>query len=131
MLPLLITMLLAAFFPPRVSVHALQSDASDAGCYVCFYGPDNLVSDATDNAYVTDSDHKSRFRVVKISPQGELAAEWHVFAAGPGKNPGPEGIAIDREGNIFVTDGGALRVLKGSVRCDTQARKRSVATNSV
>ena len=103
-----------ALLSPLVSIHAAQSHPGDAGCRICFYGPDNIVFDAAGNAYVTDSDHKSRFRVVKISPQGEVVAEWHIFAPGPGKNPGPEGIAIDPEGNIFVTDGGALRVLKVS-----------------
>lgn len=103
-----------ALFLQLVSVHAPQSHARDAGCRVCFYGPDNIVFDTAGNAYVTDSDHKSRFQVLKVSRQGEVLAQWHIFAAGPGKNPGPEGIAIDREGNIFVTDGGALRVLKVS-----------------
>ena len=110
----LMSMLLSPFASPRVSVRAAQSRAGETACRVCFYGPDTIVFDAAGDAYVTDSDHKSKFRVVKLSPQGNILAEWHLFATGRGKRPGPEGIAIDHEGNIFVTDGGALRVLKVS-----------------
>jgi tripartite motif-containing protein 71 len=83
-------------------------------CTLCFYGPDNIVFDAAGNAYITDSDHKNRFRVLKVSLQGTRIAEWRVFHAVEGRSSGPEGIAIDSDGNIFVTDGGALRVLKFS-----------------
>jgi DNA-binding beta-propeller fold protein YncE len=79
---------------------------------LCFYGPDNIVFDGVGNAYITDNDHKSHFRVLKVSPQGTRIAEWRVFRAVQGRSSGPEGIAIDSDGNIFVTDGGALRVLK-------------------
>jgi DNA-binding beta-propeller fold protein YncE len=88
--------------------------ANDAACTLCFYGPDNIVFDAAGNAYITDNDHKSQFRVLKVSPQGTWLAEWRVFHAVEGRSSGPEGIAIDSDGNIFVTDGGALRVLKFS-----------------
>jgi DNA-binding beta-propeller fold protein YncE len=88
--------------------------ANEAACTLCFYGPDNIVFDAAGNAYITDNDHKSHFRVLKVSPQGIRIAEWRVFRAVQGRSSGPEGIAIDSDGNIFVTDGGALRVLKFS-----------------
>jgi tripartite motif-containing protein 71 len=86
--------------------------ANEAACTLCFYGPDNIVFDAAGNAYITDNDHKSHFRVLKVSPQGTRIAEWRVFRAVQGRSNGPEGIAIDSDGNIFVTDGGGLRVLK-------------------
>jgi DNA-binding beta-propeller fold protein YncE len=94
-----------------VSPHSLAT-ASEAACSLCFYGPDNIVFDAAGNAYITDNDHKSHFRVLKVSPQGTRIAEWRVFRAVQGRSSGPEGIAIDSDGNVFVTDGGGLRVLK-------------------
>jgi sugar lactone lactonase YvrE len=86
-------------------------DASSS-CGLCFYGPDNIVFVAVGNAYITDTDHKSRFRVLKVSPDGKPIDEWHIFEEGQGRRKGPEGIAIDRDGNILVTDGGTSSVLK-------------------
>ena len=77
-----------------------QSLATAAACSLCFYGPDNIVFDAAGNAYITDNDHKSHFRVLKVSPQGTRIAEWQVFRAVRGRGSGPEGIAIDSDGNI-------------------------------
>jgi DNA-binding beta-propeller fold protein YncE len=90
------------------------ANANDAACALCFYGPDNIVFDVVGNAYITDNDHKNHFRVLEVSPQGTRIAEWRVFRAVQGRSSGPEGIAVDSDGNIFVTDGGVLRVLKFS-----------------
>ncbi len=95
------------------SSHSLAT-RNEAACTLCFYGPDNIVIDAVGNAYITDNDHKSHFRVLEVSPQGTRIAEWRVFRAVQGRASGPEGIAVDSNGNIFVTDGGSLRVLKFS-----------------
>ena len=88
--------------------HSIGSD----GCELCFYGPDNIVFDVDGNAYITDTDHKTRFRVLKVSRAGKAIHEWRVFEKGQGRRKGPEGIAIDHDGNILVTDGGTLSVLK-------------------
>ncbi len=89
-------------------------ETNKAVCTLCFYGPDNIVFDAKGNAYITDSDHKSRFRVLKVSPEGRQIDEWRVFPVVSGRESGPEGIAIAPDGNIWVTDGGRLRILKFS-----------------
>jgi DNA-binding beta-propeller fold protein YncE len=113
MISILIATLMALI--PQTHARAAQAQgAATASCRLCFYGPDNIAFDAAGNAYVTDSDQKRRFRVMKISPRGQLLAEWRLFVTEPGKRPGPEGIAVDRHGNVFVTDGGALCVLKVS-----------------
>ncbi|MGH8280556.1 MAG: NHL repeat-containing protein [Gammaproteobacteria bacterium] len=81
-------------------------------CQLCLYGPDNMTFDAAGNIYLVDTDQKTRSRVMKLSPQGKELAEWHVFAVVPGRQNGPAGITIDRDGSILVTDAGSGRVLR-------------------
>jgi sugar lactone lactonase YvrE len=81
-------------------------------CQICWFGPDDIVFDHDGNIYVTDSDHRSLFRIVKLSRAGALIASWPVFAQASGPTGGPEGIAIDGDGNIFVVDTGARQILK-------------------
>ncbi|HEY2473999.1 MAG TPA: SMP-30/gluconolactonase/LRE family protein [Candidatus Cybelea sp.] len=72
---------------------------------VSFYGPDNIAFDRSRKLYVTDSDGRTIARVLVLTPDGRLVAQWHVFAAAEGGSGyGPEGIALDRSGNVLVTD---------------------------
>jgi DNA-binding beta-propeller fold protein YncE len=100
------------FLALAVSICPNAVAGDDSDCQLCLYGPDNMVFDAVGNIYLTDSDHKSRFRVVKISADGRLLDEWHPFEAKFTGKQGPEGIAIDLRGEILVTDAGARAVLK-------------------
>src|SRR6478736_743951 len=75
-----------------------------------FFGPDNLVFDDQGSAYVVDTDHQTRGRVVKVSPSGGFIEAWNVFGAGAGAERGPEGIAIDARGRVFVVDLGLQQV---------------------
>ncbi|HEV7165730.1 MAG TPA: NHL repeat-containing protein [Gammaproteobacteria bacterium] len=85
---------------------------STQGCVLCFYQPDNMAFDAQNNIYLVDTDHKHRSRILKLTPEGQVLADWRVFTDGPGTNNGPNGIAIDNGGNIYVPDGGAQQMLK-------------------
>lgn len=91
---------------------AILTATRAAACDLCLYGPDNIAFDAAGNLYLVDTDHKTRSRVLELSPSGGILAQWHVFAAGTADRNGPEGIAIDRDGNVLVTDAGSGRVLK-------------------
>ena len=71
-----------------------------------------MAFDAAGNVYLVDTDHQTRSRVLKLSPEGRVLAEWHVFTAVPGRDNGPDGIALDRAGNIFVVDRGGDQILK-------------------
>jgi tripartite motif-containing protein 71 len=86
--------------------------AEHSSCRICFYGDDNIVFDAAGNIYIADSDHGGRSRVLKLSGDGRLILDWRLFHPVAGKRSGPEGIALDREGNLLVTDGGADTVLR-------------------
>ena len=92
------------------------SDPSDAelnqACQLCLYQPDNMAFDAQGDIYLVDTDHKHRSRILKLSRTGEKLADWRVFKDGPGSDNGPNGIAIDGQGNIDAPDGAAQRVLK-------------------
>jgi tripartite motif-containing protein 71 len=88
--------------------------AAAIACAICFYGPDNMVFDRAGNVYVTDTDGGRRSRLVKLSPDGRLLAQWHVFVAGSSGRNGPEGIAMAGDGTILVTDAGSERILKVS-----------------
>lgn len=83
-----------------------------ASCNLCLYGPDNMAFDGGGNLYLVDTDHKTRSRILKLSPQGRRLAEWHVFGVEAGRDNGPDGIALDRAGNVFVVDRGSDRILK-------------------
>lgn len=85
---------------------------SDQACTLCLYQPDNMVFDAQGDIYLVDTDHKHRSRILKLSRTGKKLADWRVFTDGPGSDNGPDGIAIDGQGNIYAPDGAAQRVLK-------------------
>src|SRR5260370_13777801 len=69
------------------------------------YCPKYVTLDQQGNLYVSDSDvrYKGRARIVKLSPTGQLLAEWHVFntfQSQPALSKGnvvtvPLGLAVD------------------------------------
>src|SRR5216683_627532 len=86
------------------------------------YCPVYVKSDQQGNLYVTDSDEgykgSQRARIVKLSPTGQLLAEWHLFnpfQSHPtfiGNVTGPFGLAIDAQGTIYVADAGDNTIKK-------------------
>ena len=86
------------------------------------YCPRYIKHDQQGNLYVTDngflSKENHRARIVKLSPIGQLLAEWHVFntfQSQPsflGNVTGPFGLAIDASGIIYVADAGDNTIKK-------------------
>src|SRR5713226_4040185 len=86
------------------------------------YCPRYIKHDQQGNLYVTDngflSKENHRARIVKLSPTGQLLAEWHVFntfQSQPsflGNVTGPFGLAIDASGTIYVADAGDNTIKK-------------------
>ncbi len=88
------------------------------------YCPTYVTHDQQGNLYVTDSDKgykgSHRARIVKLSPTGQLLAEWHVFntfQSQPALNKGsvitgPGGLAVDASGSIYVADWGDNTIKK-------------------
>src|SRR6266571_3433876 len=77
-----------------------------------------LAHDQQSNIYLTDSDEgykgSHRARIDKLSPTGQLLAEWHVFTALPPGGKGPAGLAVDISGTIYVADTGDNTIKKVS-----------------
>jgi sugar lactone lactonase YvrE len=85
-----------------------------------FHRPGGVAVDADGNVYVADSGHD---RIQKLSPTGQSVATWQNCMPGinpctpqAGRDPGqfddPEGIAVDGQGNVYVSDTGNNRVQK-------------------
>ncbi|MFC1660283.1 hypothetical protein ACFL3S_02295 [Gemmatimonadota bacterium] len=62
-----------------------------------------VAFDETGNLYILDTDN---FRVVKVSPQGDLLAEMGGEGGGPGEFGMPFGMAVSRGGQVAVFDFG-------------------------
>jgi DNA-binding beta-propeller fold protein YncE len=64
--------------------------------------PTNLAVAPDGSLYVTDG--YGNCRVHKFSPEGKLLFSWGTPGSGPGAFNLPHGIAIDREGLVYVAD---------------------------
>jgi DNA-binding beta-propeller fold protein YncE len=88
---------------------------------VQFHRPAAVAVDADGNVYVADSGND---RIQKLSPNGDSIAIWQYCLPGsgtpcvpaPGHDPGqffdPEGLAIDGEGNVYVSEVNNNRIQK-------------------
>ncbi len=81
--------------------------------------PRGVAVDAQGNVYATDS---RRNYVLKLSPQGQTVATWGTCTPAaenrfcdptqPGLFVGPEGIAVDGAGNVYVAEKAGNRIQK-------------------
>jgi sugar lactone lactonase YvrE len=80
--------------------------------------PDKLALDTDGNIYVTEIGGGSRFgtdannRIQKFSAKGESLARWGKYGSAPGQFDNPIGIAVDHQGNIYVSEEAGNRVQK-------------------
>ena len=69
------------------------------------------VDPAGGGVYVVDSEAN---RVLRFTADGDPVVQWGSFGMPAGSFIGPEGIAVDRTGNVFVADTGNHRIQKFS-----------------
>ena len=76
--------------------------------------PDKLAFDAQGNLYVTEVGpaYGGNSRIQKFSPSGTPLAQWGKDGTAPGQFKNPIGIAVDQQGNMYVSEEGGDRVQK-------------------
>jgi DNA-binding beta-propeller fold protein YncE len=67
-----------------------------------FHYPTNVALSAEGNLYVSDG--YGNARIHKFSPDGRLLFSWGEPGNGPGQFRLPHGIAVDRQGTVYVAD---------------------------
>ena len=94
----------------------LPGHADGVGTDAMFHGPDTVVMDSEGNLLVADSDN---FRIRKITPKGlvtTIAGSGHAAYRDGRRDYArfryPTGIAIDKNGVIFVADRGSHTIRK-------------------
>jgi DNA-binding beta-propeller fold protein YncE len=90
------------------------SKGAEVGATPRFQRPWDVTVDPDGNVFVTDRDNH---RVQKLDPGGTILAVWGRFGHGGtvGGLPqfdNPTGVAIDTLGNVYVSEGGNVRVQK-------------------
>ena len=68
-----------------------------------FPSPTNMANDASGNLYVSDF---SENHVVELSPGGAVIGTFGAPGKGPGQFNGIGGVAVDKQGNVFVVNSG-------------------------
>jgi tripartite motif-containing protein 71 len=87
----------------------------------CGFGIAGVALDRQSNLYLTDFDDD---RIFKYSISGKLVAQWGEHGSGPGQLDGPEKLAFDVQGNLYVTEVGAASI-DGSMGGNNRIQKFS------
>src|SRR5918994_197465 len=69
---------------------------------------EHIALDKYDNVYVTDPQSdpgcSQQPRVLKFDSEGKFITKWGTFGKGDGQFQDPEHLAVDSEGNVYISD---------------------------
>ncbi|MBD2863369.1 fibronectin type III domain-containing protein [Paenibacillus oceani] len=97
---------------------------SSFGTGVTFTNPAGVAIDKNGNLYVADmGNNYGGHKVYKLSAAGALLTSWGKSdtqsGTAPGQFKGAEGVAVDKDGNVYVADTGNHRIQKLQVSNNT------------
>jgi tripartite motif-containing protein 71 len=72
-----------------------------------FDGPRGIAVDRQGNVYVADTNNH---RIVQLSPDGDVLADWGESGGRPGQFSLPSGVAVDDAGIVYVADTANQRI---------------------
>ena len=68
-----------------------------------------IAVDANENVYITDPEG---YRIIEFTSSGEFIRTWGDFGNSPEEIGLAAGVAIDKDGFVWVTDAGNNRILR-------------------
>lgn len=94
---------------PKVSLELVRKigDVDTEDENVAFNYPSDVAVDATGNIYILDAGNT---RIQKFSPDGKYLATIGRKGQGPGEFVMPDGLDIDKDGNLVVSDTAQSRI---------------------
>jgi DNA-binding beta-propeller fold protein YncE len=76
-----------------------------------FNGASDVLVAPDGSIFVADGhDNKTNNRILKYDSRGKLLLSWGKLGAGPGEFNSPHGLAMDREGRLYVADRSNSRI---------------------
>lgn len=69
-----------------------------------FYQPNDIVTDANGNIFVSEGHSAGNNRIFKYDPTGKLIKTWGKLGTGPGEFDQPHALAIDSRNRLLVGD---------------------------
>ena len=69
-----------------------------------FYQPNDVVTDANGNIFVSEGHGAGNNRILKFDSTGKLIKTWGRLGSGPGEFDQPHALAIDSRGRLLVGD---------------------------
>lgn len=64
-----------------------------------FKNPQSIIIDSGDHIYVADTNNN---RIQKFDTDGNFINSWKTMASIDGEMPPPKGVAVDKDGNVYV-----------------------------